>query len=65
MKKNKRILVSCFEVPGYGGANTAGYHLFERLHKDGWDVHYLNIINREDIIHYYMFLERTMATLLN
>jgi glycosyltransferase involved in cell wall biosynthesis len=54
----KKTLLGCYEVPGYGGASTAGYILFELMRKDGLDVHYLNIIHEEDVDFFrYMFGE--------
>jgi len=43
-----RILLACYEVPGYGGANTASYRLFEHMQRDGMDVSYLNLVDEED-----------------
>lgn len=42
----RRILVACYEVPGWGGASTRAYLLFERLQRDGWDVAFLNLVRR-------------------
>jgi hypothetical protein len=28
----------CYEIPGYGGANTASYQLFHLMQQDGCDV---------------------------
>lgn len=44
----RRILIACYEIPGYGGANTASYQLFETLQQEGFDVHYLNLIDEQD-----------------
>jgi glycosyltransferase involved in cell wall biosynthesis len=44
----KKILLGCYEVPGYGGASTASYKLFELMQKDGLDVHFLNVIDEQD-----------------
>ncbi len=44
----KKILIGCYEIPGYGGAGTASYELFEIMKDDGLDVCYLNIIDEED-----------------
>jgi glycosyltransferase involved in cell wall biosynthesis len=44
----KRILLGCYEIPGYGGASTATYKLFESMQNDGLDVCLLNIIAKED-----------------
>jgi hypothetical protein len=53
---NKRILLSCYEVPGFGGANTSSYKLFEMLQNDGLDVYYLNIIDAQDLDYFrYVF----------
>jgi glycosyltransferase involved in cell wall biosynthesis len=43
-----RLLLCCYEVPGYGGASTAGYRLFHRMLCDGIDAHFVNLIQRED-----------------
>ena len=52
----KKILLGCFEVPGYGGANTAAYSLFGCLQRDGFDVAYVNLIDREDTRYFqYVF----------
>jgi len=45
---SKKVLICCFEIPGFGGASTSHYGLFELLQKDGLDVSYLNIISSED-----------------
>ncbi len=44
----KRILLGCYEIPGYGGANTASYQLFQIMQEDNFDVHYLNLIDEQD-----------------
>ena len=40
--------MGCYEVPGYGGAATASYRLFQNLQRDGLDVSYMNLIDEED-----------------
>ena len=45
---DKRILLGCYEIPGYGGASTASYKLFETMQEDGFDVLYLNLIGEQD-----------------
>ena len=45
---HKRILLGCYEIPGFGGASTATYKLFESMQNDGLDVCLLNIIGEED-----------------
>ncbi len=52
---NKTILLGCYEVPGYGGASTAAYGLFEKMQKDGYRVHYFNLIEERDV-DYYRFV---------
>lgn len=47
-----RILLACYEVPGYGGASTASYRLFEQMQRDGLDVQYLNLIDEEDACYF-------------
>jgi len=45
---HSKILIACFEVPGWGGASTACYKMFEMLQKDGLDVSLVNIIAEHD-----------------
>ncbi len=53
---NKRILLGCYEIPGFGGANTSTYELFEKLQNDGFDVFYLNLIDAVDLDYFkYVF----------
>ncbi|MCI0606190.1 glycosyltransferase [bacterium] len=49
---NKKILLGCYEVPGYGGASTAAYSLFEKMQKDAYQVHYMNLIEEQDVDYY-------------
>lgn len=44
----RRILIGGYEIPGYSGT-TAAYQLFEIMLKDGWDAHYVNIIDQQDV----------------
>ena len=46
---NKKILLGCYEIPGYGGASTRNYALFEIMQREGFDVHCLNIIDEQDV----------------
>lgn len=43
---SRRILLACFEPPGYGGAGTATYDLFERAQREGLPVSFLNLVDR-------------------
>ena len=45
---SKRILFGCYEIPGDGGANTASYQLFHLMQQDGYEVHYMNLIDEQD-----------------
>jgi glycosyltransferase involved in cell wall biosynthesis len=49
---HRKILIACFEVPGWGGASTACYKLFEMLQKDGLDVSLVNIISEQDAAYF-------------
>ena len=54
----KKILLGCYEVPGYGGANTACHNLFQLMQADGLDVTYLNLIDDQDADYFkYVFGE--------
>jgi glycosyltransferase involved in cell wall biosynthesis len=44
----KRILLGCQEIPGWGGAATTHYRLFELMQREGWDVGYVNLVNQSD-----------------
>jgi glycosyltransferase involved in cell wall biosynthesis len=44
-----RLLIGCFEIPGWGGASTAAYQLFARVRRDGIDAAYLNLIGGGDV----------------
>lgn len=44
----KRILIGSYEVPGYGGASTVAYRLFEDLQNQGFDVSFVNLIGQDD-----------------
>jgi glycosyltransferase involved in cell wall biosynthesis len=53
---NRKILFGCYEVPGYGGANTATYQLFQLMREDKFEAFYLNIIDEQDADYYrYVF----------
>lgn len=44
----KRILIGCYEVPGYGGASTVAYRLFEDLQCQGlFEVFFVNLVSQE------------------
>lgn len=53
---SKTIVLACYEVPGYGGASTATYQLFQRLRQDNFDVAYVNLIDGQDADYFrYIF----------
>ena len=45
---SRKILIGCYEVPGYGGASTVAYRLFEDLQAQGFDVSFVNLIGQDD-----------------
>jgi glycosyltransferase involved in cell wall biosynthesis len=50
--KSRRTLIGCYEIPGYGGANTASYQLFRIMQEEGFDVHYINLIDEQDVVYF-------------
>lgn len=48
----RRVLVTAFEIPGFGGASTAAYTFFSKMKRDGLDVCYANLIQAQDIPFY-------------
>lgn len=54
----RKILLTCYEIPGYGGASTATYSLFQMMQADSLDVAFLNIIDEQDVDYFrYVFGE--------
>ena len=54
----KKILLGCYDAPGWGGAATVLYLLFEKMQRDGLDVAYVNLVNAKDEVFLrYMFGE--------
>ena len=51
-----RIVIGCFEVPGWGGLTTATYRLFETMLSEGLDVHYVNLVLAEDLARFHEML---------
>lgn len=45
---NQKILLGCYEIPGWGGAATVLYSLFERMLREGLDVTYVNLVSEQD-----------------
>lgn len=45
---HKKILIGCFEVPGWGGASTSAYELFANMLIDGYNVSFINLISVND-----------------
>ena len=43
-----RILHASYDAPGWGGAATTAYALFERRQRDGADVHFVNLVKASD-----------------
>jgi len=48
----RRVLVSAFEIPGFGGASTTAYAFFAKMQRDGLDVHYANLVQPHDLPFY-------------
>jgi glycosyltransferase involved in cell wall biosynthesis len=44
----RRILLSCYEAPSWGGASTVAYALFEQMQRDGLGVAYVNLVHRNE-----------------
>jgi glycosyltransferase involved in cell wall biosynthesis len=44
----QKILLACYEVPGWGGASTSTYTLFEMLQAEKIDITLVNIIGQHD-----------------
>jgi glycosyltransferase involved in cell wall biosynthesis len=55
----KRIVIGSYEVPCHGGASTSSYQLFEKMYRDGLDVHFVNLISEHDGDYFrYLFGEQ-------
>lgn len=48
----RRVLISAFEIPGFGGASTVAYALFAKMQRDGHDVCYANLVQPDDVPFY-------------
>ncbi|HEY7530845.1 MAG TPA: hypothetical protein VIC56_09230 [Gemmatimonadota bacterium] len=44
-----RVLLGCYEVPGWGGAATASYRLLRCLRERGLDASYVTIVDPSDL----------------
>lgn len=44
----RKLLLACYEVPGFGGASTSAYDLCRMLREDGFDVELLCFIEERD-----------------
>lgn len=45
---SKRLLLGCYDIPGWGGASTVLYLLFERMQRDGIEVSCVNLVSKKD-----------------
>jgi hypothetical protein len=43
-----RVLLAASEPPGAGGSGTAAIDLFQRMRADGWDAHFVHILDEID-----------------
>lgn len=44
----RKLLLACYEVPGFGGASTSAYDLWRMLREDAFDVELLCFIEERD-----------------
>jgi hypothetical protein len=44
----KKFVFGCYEIPGYGGASTAAYRLFELVQQQGYDASFINLVSQQD-----------------
>jgi glycosyltransferase involved in cell wall biosynthesis len=54
MVTRPRLLLGSLEVPAVGGSSTASYDLFRRMHHDGVDAHYVNLVDENDVPFYHL-----------
>jgi glycosyltransferase involved in cell wall biosynthesis len=59
--RQRKILIACYEVPGWGGASTATYKLFEMLQADGMDVTLVNLIGEHDFAYFKYRFGKTLG----
>ena len=53
---NKGIVLGCYEVPGYGGANTVGYRVLDMMQERGLEASYINLVDEYDLEYFeYVF----------
>lgn len=45
----RRVLLASYEVPGWGGASGSTYALFQKMQRDGLDVHLVNLVDEFDV----------------
>lgn len=50
-----RLLLGVTEAPSVGGSSTATYDLFRRMLRDGYDAHYVTLIDQDDAA-YFQFV---------
>jgi glycosyltransferase involved in cell wall biosynthesis len=48
----RRLLVTAFEIPAFGGAATSAYTLYAKMRRDGVDAQYANLIQWFDLPFY-------------
>jgi glycosyltransferase involved in cell wall biosynthesis len=48
----RRVLVSVFEIPGFGGSSTVAYALFSKMQRDGVDVRFASLVQPDDVPFY-------------
>jgi len=56
-----RLLIACYEPPGFGGASTIAYHLHSRLLEQGHDSHLLLFLDKPHLDFYRLLLGENYA----
>lgn len=47
-QSRRRLLLACYEPPGFGGAATSGYDLFRTLRSDGYEAALVSLLDERD-----------------
>jgi hypothetical protein len=56
-----RVLLASTDPPGVGGSGTASLDLFRRMRADGWDVHYVHVVDDVDAAFHQMDFEGSLG----
>ena len=58
---SRKLLLGCYEVPGFGGASTAAYELFRTMRAGGLDAHLVNLIDQRDRVFFEYTFGRSLG----